>query len=373
MTASIDPKPGLTTIDSPPGNVRLFRNIPVLTGSDRPAVSEFFTDWGELTAVVNGVEVRSIAHEECTKRILTGTNNSDRPDMGAIAGVENGRDLAVPYMILGNTAFAGPYGGYSGRAGVVGQIITLLDPSFSYSVFFGRSTRFRPSSDEADLIKQHVLNRADARRASVGQAGVNKQRMDDFINSVQRRDLLRPMLGNPEDADLAFQLEFEPQIDLALKLFKDGISRSVLIEHPGGWDTHSQSHAQQIPLHQHLYTGLNTLMQKLVEQGLFANTTVVVLSEMSRTPKLNGDNGKDHWPVTSSMVIGSNVKGGQVYGGTDDYQNSVTTNLTTGKPDDSVDTTVTAASFASGVLTMMGVDAEPYFPGVEPLRGFIKS
>ncbi|MEO1267154.1 MAG: DUF1501 domain-containing protein [Myxococcota bacterium] len=373
VTASIDPKPGLTTIDSPPGDVRLFGNIPVLTGSDRPAVGNFFTTWGDLCAVVNGVEVRSIAHEECTKRILTGTNNSNRPDMGAIAGVENGADLAVPYMILGNTAFSGPYGGSTGRAGMLGQVITLLEPEFSYSAFFGNNTRFKPTDAEADLIKQHVLNRANVRQSKVGEHGLNKRRMDDFIGSVERRDLLRPMLSESEENDLTSQLEFVPQIDLALQLFKSGISRSVLIEHPGEWDTHAENNAQQLYQHQDLYTGLNTLMERLMREGLFESTTVVVVSEMSRTPKLNSQNGKDHWPVTSAMVLGSQVRGGQVYGGTDVYQNSVPTNLLTGKADDSVSTTITSAGFASGVLTLMGVDPEPYFPGVEPLRGFINS
>ncbi|MEL6181947.1 MAG: DUF1501 domain-containing protein, partial [Myxococcota bacterium] len=113
--------------------------------------------------------------------------------------------------------------------------------------------------------------------------------------------------------------------------------------------------------------------ERLMREGLFESTTVVVVSEMSRTPKLNSQNGKDHWPVTSAMVLGSQVRGGQVYGGTDVYQNSVPTNLLTGKADDSVSTTITSAGFASGVLTLMGVDPEPYFPGVEPLRGFINS
>lgn len=371
VTASVDPKPGLTTIDSPPGDVRLFRNTPVLVGDDRPAVAQFFESWGDSCAVVNGIEVRSIAHEECTKRILTGSSRDAQPDIGAITGAERGASLAVPYMILGNTAFAGAFGGATGRAGVVGQLTTLLDPNYTYSAFFGRNTpRFKPTGGEADLIRRRLIRRAEGHRAAAAAESLNKRRLEDFIASLERRDLLRPLLDT-ENEDLAFQLEFAPQVDLALRLFKDGLSRAVLIEHSGQWDSHANNNALQLPLHQDLYGNLNALMERLVREDLFESTVVVVMSEMARTPKLNGERGKDHWPVTSALVIGSDIRGGQVYGGTDAFQNSVKVNLATGKPDETARGGVTAASFASGVLTLMGVDTQPYFPGVDPLRGFL--
>ena len=40
-------------------------------------------------------------------------------------------------------------------------------------------------------------------------------------------------------------------------------------------------------------------------------TTFVVMSEMGRTPALNGNEGKDHWPYTSALVMGPGLQGSE--------------------------------------------------------------
>ena len=98
-------------------------------------------------------------------------------------------------------------------------------------------------------------------------------------------------------------------------------------------------------------------------------TVILVLSEMSRTPRLNGQNGKDHWPVTSAMVIGGGVRGGRAYGGTTNGLEARPIDLATG---DAVATggTLQTNQLAAGVLELCGADPAPWFPGVEALRGF---
>src|SRR5688572_22681933 len=58
-TYALDPKPGVTLVDTPEGELRRFAEISVLTHASRPAVAEFFERHAERTAVVNGVQVRS--------------------------------------------------------------------------------------------------------------------------------------------------------------------------------------------------------------------------------------------------------------------------------------------------------------------------
>lgn len=366
VTGALDPKPGLAGIDAPPGEVQTFAGLPILTGADRPAVARFFQTWGSRCAVVNGVEVRSIAHEECTKRILTGTNSDASPDMGAIAGVSLGADLAVPYMILGNTAFAGPFGGSTGRAGLAGQFITLLHPEAAYSRAINRSDqRFVPDAGEASLIKDFVRRRAEADREARGTTALSRQRLDDLARAVDRRDRLKPLITSFRD--FSAQLEFQPQVELAVRLFKDGLARAAMIEHGGEWDTHDANHARQLTLYEDLFAGLDDLMERLEAASLLDDTVVVVLSEMSRTPRLNEAQGKDHWPVTSALVLGAGVRGGAVIGGTDDRLLSRPTHLDTGLPDPG-GAPLSAAHLASGVLHLLGVDPSPWYPGLTPLR-----
>jgi uncharacterized protein (DUF1501 family) len=51
--------------------------------------------------------------------------------------------------------------------------------------------------------------------------------------------------------------------------------------------------------------------------GLSNNLVVVVASDFGRTPRYNAGGGKDHWPITSAMVIGPNIPGNTVVGASD--------------------------------------------------------
>lgn len=363
-SACVDPKVGLSTVDSAPGDVQLFGNLDVLTGPQRPAVARFFGDFGDQAAIVRGIQVRSIAHEECTKRIFTGTNQDDSPDMGAIAGVHNGPELPLPYMILGQNAFAGPYGGSTGRAGTAGQLVTLLHPDASYGRQLGGTRRFDGDASEEDLIRRFVQARAQRDKALRSGDGRNARKFNDLIRSIERRDQVKRLLNG--GAELTTQLEFTAQAQMAARVFKQDISRAALIQHDAEWDTHADNHNRQMANLEALFSGLHFLVTHFMEQGLWENTTVAVISEMSRTPQLNDDMGKDHWPVTSALLLGAGIQGNRVYGGTDDQMQALPVDMSTGLVSQSGQD-LAASSFASGVLRAVGVDPTPWFPDAHPL------
>jgi uncharacterized protein (DUF1501 family) len=90
---------------------------------------------------------------------------------------------------------------------------------------------------------------------------------------------------------------------------------------------------------------------------------------MGRAPLGNADSGKDHWPVTSALVLGGGVAGGRAYGGTDDQCIDQPVDLATGRVDPA-GVRLYTANVLAGVLELVGVDSSQYLPGVEPLRGF---
>jgi hypothetical protein len=62
----------------------------------------------------------------------------------------------------------------------------------------------------------------------------------------------------------------------------------------------------------------SALIEDLDQRGLLATTLVVALAEFGRTPKVNGNRGRDHWPDCFSVVLaGGGVRGGAVYGASD--------------------------------------------------------
>lgn len=369
---ALDPKPGNPNVDTPPGDVQLFEQIPVWTDASRPAVTSFFQQWAPYTAVINGINVRSIAHPECRRRIMTGIPGAGNPDVGAMAAFELAPELPVPYLILGNNAYTGPLAAIAGRVGQTNQIKALLDPSDAYPTRAGSPYAhdgYVPDTADEALIRDYVVAQAERVRATRGQRGYNQARIDDFLGSLSRGDVLRTQADG--FGERGTTLSFEAQVDMAVRVLTEGISRTVNLDSRLSWDTHDNN-APQGPLHEQLFAGLSGMAQLLADtpgvlggNTMLDETTVLVVSEMTRTPRLNGTGGKDHWPVASAMVLGAGVAGGRVYGSTNDLVEAEAIDLATGETTaDGV--SLQPGNLVAGVMQIVGADPSAYFPNLEP-------
>jgi len=103
------------------------------------------------------------------------------------------------------------------------------------------------------------------------------------------------------------------------------------------------------------------------------DTTVVVLSELSRTPNLNGElphGGKDHWPITSAAIIGAGVRGGQVFGATTPNMGGLLVDLATGQPSPT-GLQPLYSNFVAGILAVCGVDPAAHLGPTPAFDAFI--
>jgi hypothetical protein len=86
----------------------------------------------------------------------------------------------------------------------------------------------------------------------------------------------------------------------------------------GFWDYHGNNHKNakaDLPL---LDQGVSALVEDLYQRGMDKDVSVVVWGEFGRTPTINKDAGRDHWPkVTCALLAGGGMKTGQVIGATD--------------------------------------------------------
>jgi uncharacterized protein (DUF1501 family) len=86
----------------------------------------------------------------------------------------------------------------------------------------------------------------------------------------------------------------------------------------GGWDTHSGNFVRMPDLCDTLDKGLATLLSDLQTRGLLRSTLVVLTTEFGRTPDINMNVGRDHYPKAfSAMLAGGGIVGGAVHGSTD--------------------------------------------------------
>ena len=86
-----------------------------------------------------------------------------------------------------------------------------------------------------------------------------------------------------------------------------------------GWDTHSKNfEALQSELLPMVDQSLSALLDDLQARGLLDETLVVMMGEFGRTPRINGDAGRDHWGSCQSVLLaGGGIRGGCVHGASD--------------------------------------------------------
>ena len=100
---------------------------------------------------------------------------------------------------------------------------------------------------------------------------------------------------------------------LARRLVQAGVT--FVEVRSNGWDTHQQNHEKVGKLAKQVDPGFATLITDLKQRGMLDQTLVVWMGEFGRTPKINPNAGRDHFPKVFNVALaGGGVKGGQVIG-----------------------------------------------------------
>jgi len=110
---------------------------------------------------------------------------------------------------------------------------------------------------------------------------------------------------------------------LARRLVETGVT-FVEVDMPG-WDTHQENFTATRRLSEQADAGFAALIHDLRERNRLERTLVVWMGEFGRTPRINPNNGRDHYPRAFSVVLGGGgIHGGRVIGATSDGGNDVT-------------------------------------------------
>src|SRR5690606_35119398 len=84
---------------------------------------------------------------------------------------------------------------------------------------------------------------------------------------------------------------------LARRLIERGVSFvEVTLGDQGRWDTHNDNITTVAQLSAELDSGWSSLLRELKERGLLESTTFLWMGEFGRTPAINGNSGRDHYP-----------------------------------------------------------------------------
>jgi hypothetical protein len=127
----------------------------------------------------------------------------------------------------------------------------------------------------------------------------------------------------------------------------------------GGWDTHQNNFETTTRLSGQVDAGFANLVKDLRERGRLDRTLILWAGEFGRTPRINANNGRDHFPAASSIALaGGGVRGGRVIGSTNEGGNAIASRQ------------VTVADLMCSICHAMGIDPrkENQTPIGRPIR-----
>jgi len=147
---------------------------------------------------------------------------------------------------------------------------------------------------------------------------------------------------------------------LARRLIESGTRFVSTVNGPSiTWDTHKDNFNslknRLVPPMEKAYAAL---LDDLEERGLLDDTLVIWMGDFGRTPKINQDGGRDHWPGCYSVVLaGGGVRGGQVIGSSDKIGAAPETRPVT--PGDLHATVYRALGYDPASITYQSADGRP--------------
>jgi hypothetical protein len=264
-------------------------------------------------------------HETATNWVLSGRFGSsfgDYPAMGSVVSHELGfRGTLPPYVAiprnpsftweLGRSAYLG--GRYeSFKTGDPNAAeFRVPDVAPIEPIVGRRASRRRTLLEAVDGLARRVEG-----NDQVATYDEFQQRAASLVVAPEARRAFAIESEDPRLRDRYGRTTFGQSCLLARRLVEGGV-RFVTVNY-AGWDHHAKIYPSLDKKLPEFDQGFSALIEDLDARGRLADTLVVALGEFGRTPKVNKDQGRDHWgPAGSLLFAGSGAPRGLVIGATD--------------------------------------------------------
>jgi hypothetical protein len=362
----------LDTFDPKPGHANAGPVKAISTSVPGIVISEYLpklSKHARHAAIIRSMSTKEGDHTRATYHVHTGYRRQppiEYPTFGSTVS----KELGKPEADLPSFVSVSPYKPFSPSAFGPGFLGPKYAPLLVGDGASNRNEYQSKSLGVRDLaLPQGIRPEQAAARAAL------LERMDDEFAAARPDAAVRSRRAAYEAAGRmmgsssanAFDLEEEPDALreaygrnrfgqaclLARRLVERGVSfvevsfNGVAGEQSFAWDTH-QGNFRDVPrLCEVLDSAWAALLEDLESRGLLSSTLVAWAGEFGRTPQINRNAGRDHYPVAWSTVLcGAGVRGGTVYGATSEDGMRVT------------DRPVGVAQLLATVYQALGVDSQ---------------
>ena len=366
-TSFCDPKtntPGEPVINhwAEQDEIRTAGNIPYAPFANNES---FFDKYYRRLLVINGVDAQTNSHTVGVVHNWSGRNSEGYPTTTALLSAHYAHDQPVSYL---------SFGGYSETGGVtrytrlnnadllrnIAQPAVAGDPAWRYvSKEDWAAMRARQALRAARLVAQpELLPTAAQNRQIYESAFANSEGLEAYSAEIPpEEDLERTQMFDAGARTHYSQLRRQAQ--LAVLGFKTGVAVSADLW-LGGFDTHDIHDAQQGWLLGNLTESVDFLWDYAEEHGVADRMVVVLGSDFGRTNFYNSQEGKDHWPIGSFVIMEKNQPWtNRVVGETDDLHFAHRINPTTLERDDANGTIIYPKHVHKALRRYLGVENTP--------------
>jgi uncharacterized protein (DUF1501 family) len=327
---------------------------PIASAMPSVPVCELLPNLGKVLdrfTLIRGISHSTGDHPKACEYIYTGNRPTPalvHPAMGCIAGLERPTPIDLPAFVAVPNTDMNP--GYLGVAHAAFKTTAVPKAGKPFEV---RGLAL-PQGMSIAQVKQREALLADLDQAfravdanSPVLAGLDRfaQQAQEMILSPRARKAFDISQESPNILKLFADDEASQSMLLATRLIEHGV-RFVTVT-LGAWDSHTDIFKNmRSNLCPKFDNGIASLMQALELKGLLDRTLVVATGEFGRTPTINKNAGRDHWPRASwTLLAGGGVRRANLVGATDKKGHGPTDD-TQIKPDD----------LAATIYNALGID-----------------
>lgn len=272
--------------------------------------------------ILRGISHSAGSHPLGQSYISTGNRPSPAviyPSLGSVVAKEMpGFDDLPPYIAIPQTEWNAGYMGdgyapfktnavprpgqpFAVRGISLAEGLSVEKVSRREALLSDIDTRFRELDKDSQLVE--ALDTFSQQAYSM----ITSKRTQTAFDVSQEPESIQKLFGASE---------LEQSLLLATRLIGKGVSFVTVTNQ--GWDTHLDNFQGHLRLMPPFDAGLTAAVTALREKGLLERTLVIAMGEFGRTPKINENVGRDHYPAANwCMLTGGGVQTGQLIGATD--------------------------------------------------------
>ncbi|MGA1599075.1 MAG: DUF1501 domain-containing protein [bacterium] len=303
--------------------------------------TELFEKYHRYMLVINGIDAQTNSHTTGVLHNWSGRNAEGFPSLTALFAAHNAPKQPLSYINFGGFGQTGGVIRFS-RLDDVNTLRGLLEPAYSHFDTWGNQDVYHRRLSDMERIRKYRQERFARMLEDPRLLARQQANLEAYADALESKSALVHFSDYiPAESDVLEDVQVHErhrsnlprQIQMTIAAFRSGLASAADL-YTGGYDTHTDHDNQHQALFSHLADMIDLFWTHAEEAGVADRITLVIGSDFGRTPQYNADDGKDHWPIGSVIVMERNAAwGNRVAGLTDEGHNALKVQPTTLKQD----------------------------------------